>query len=89
MNKYTAEERIRAGMCAEINSEPKTDDKTIERARLEAKYGQVWDTEQLQKDFEVQGFMAPFVGVRRKSDGKKGAIMFQHHPRFYFNFNGD
>ena len=32
------------------------------------------------------GFMAPFIGVERKSDGQKGSIEFQHSPRFYFNF---
>jgi len=46
----------------------------------------VWDTDQLRAEFEVTGFMAPFVAVRRKSDGVKGAMMFQHHPRFYFDF---
>jgi hypothetical protein len=30
--------------------------------------------------------MAPFVVVRRLSDGQKGSLEFQHHPRFYFNF---
>lgn len=56
------------------------------RAELEKQYGQVWDTTQLQQDFEVEGFMAPFVVVKRKSDGKKGSLTFQHSPRFYFDF---
>ena len=30
--------------------------------------------------------MAPLVVVRRKSDGVKGSLMFQHSPRFYFGF---
>ena len=28
----------------------------------------------------------PLVVVRRKSDGQKGSLMFQAHPRFYFGF---
>lgn len=48
--------------------------------------GEVWDTEKLQQDFEVQGFAAPFVVVRRKSDGQQGTLTFVHNPRVYFNF---
>ena len=33
------------------------------------------------------GFMAPYVVVRRKSDGQRGSLMFQHDPRFYFSFD--
>jgi hypothetical protein len=56
------------------------------REALEARYGQVWDTAQLTKDFEVLGFAAPLVVVRRKADGRKGSLEFQPHPRLYFNF---
>jgi len=56
------------------------------RAELEAKYGECWDTKELQEIFSVEGFMAPFVVVRRKSDGKRGSLMFQGSPRFYFKF---
>jgi hypothetical protein len=56
------------------------------REALEAQYGQVWDTQQLARDFEVTGFLAPLVVVRRKADGVKGSLEFQHTPRFYFNF---
>jgi hypothetical protein len=73
-------EPIRREMVAEINAEPGS------RAALEAKHGQIWDTDQVRNEFEVIGFMAPLVGVRRKSDGVKGSLMFQHHPRFYFGF---
>lgn len=73
-------EGIRMAMTAEINA------KRAEREPLEKQHGQVWDTEELQRDFEVTGFMAPFCGVTRKSDGKKGAVMFQHYPRYYFDF---
>jgi hypothetical protein len=57
-----------------------------ERAVLEEKYGQTWNTEELQQDFSVLGFAAPYVIVERKSDHKKGSLMFQHHPRFYFGW---
>ena len=73
-------ETIRRARLAEINAEPNP------RATLEARYGQVWDTSELSEDFEAIGFMAPFVVVRRRSDGKKGSLEFQHSPRFYFNF---
>jgi len=57
-----------------------------ERQRLEARYGQVWDTTELMRDFVVSGFAAPFVVVTRKSDNATGTLEFQHHPRFYFSF---
>lgn len=73
-------EDVRRQMVKEINA--------VEGSRefLESSHGQVWDTDELQADFEVQGFMAPFIGVRRKSDDAKGSMEFQHAPRFYFNF---
>ncbi|HET7110141.1 MAG TPA: hypothetical protein VFI41_04675 [Gemmatimonadales bacterium] len=45
-----------------------------------------WTTETLQQEFSVIGFAAPFVVVRRKSDGQKGTLEFTHSPRVYFNF---
>ena len=73
-------EPFRRNRLAEINAEPGS------REALEAQYGKVWDTDQLSQDFEVIEFMAPLVVVKRKSDGKKGSVEFQHNPRFYFNF---
>jgi hypothetical protein len=74
-------EPLRRQRLAEINAQPGS------REALEAQHGQVWNTEELSLDFEAVGFMAPFVVVRRKSDGKKGSLEFQHNPRFYFNFS--
>ncbi len=74
-------ETIRRERVAEINAAPGS------RAALEAQYGQVWDTDQLRADFEVIGFMAPLVVVRRKSDGRKGSLEFQNSPRMYFNYS--
>lgn len=65
----------------EINADPSS------REALEAKYGKVWNAEELRQDFEVVGFAAPFIVVTRKSDNEKGSLEFQHHPRFYFNFD--
>lgn len=48
--------------------------------------GPTWDTTELQQDFEVRGFAAPFVVVRRRSDGVQGTLMFTHSPRIYFRF---
>ena len=73
-------EATRKELLVEINAEPGS------RAALEAEHGQVWDTNQLREEFEVTGFMAPVVVVRRKSDGQKGSLFFQHNPRFYFDF---
>ena len=73
-------EFARRCLQAKLNSE------AAERPDLEAKYGQVWNTEQLQQDFEVIGFAAPFVAIKRKSDNCKGSLAFQHYPRFYFTF---
>lgn len=76
-------EPIRRLRLVKLNSTPGS------RESLESKYGQVWDADELARDFEVLGFLAPFVVVRRKSDDMKGSLEFQHHPRFYFNFAED
>jgi hypothetical protein len=76
-------ENTRRQMVAAINAEPGS------RAALEAEHGQVWSTDELSQDFDVLGFMAPFVVVRRKADGVKGSLMFQHMPRFYYGFAKD
>ena len=73
-------EPIRRERLVEINAEPGT------RESLEAQYGKVWTTDELSEDFEVIGFSAPLVVVRRKADGVKGSLEFQHAPRYYFHF---
>jgi hypothetical protein len=50
---------------------------------------QSWNTEELQRDFTVHSFLAPFVIVTRKSDNAKGIMQFDHSPRRYFNFVAD
>jgi len=76
-------ESVRRELTSVINSAQ------AQRAQMEQEYGKVWDTTELTQEFSVQGFMAPFVVVKRKSDGVRGTLMFQHHPRFYFGFNED
>lgn len=75
-----ATESIRREMVKEINHEPGS------REDLEQKHGQVWDTKEMQEEFEPLGFMAPLIVVRRRSDGTKGSLKFQHNPRFYFDW---
>jgi hypothetical protein len=69
-------EGARRSLVAELNA-----------AGVPASYeGPVWTTEEMTREFDVQGFMAPFVVVRRKSDGLRGTLTFTHSPRFYFDF---
>ena len=70
-------------MQAEINAQPGS------REALEAEHGQVWNTQELGEDFEVLGFAAPLVVVRRRADGVLGSLFFQHSPRLYFSFCAD
>ena len=76
-------EAIRRARLAEINADPSS------REALEAVHGKVWDTQQLSDEFEVLGFLAPYCVVRRKADGVKGSLEFQHSPRFYHSFQPD
>lgn len=80
MNQPDPTEAARRHRLAEINVEPGS------RETLEALHGQVWDTQQLSQDFDVLGFMAPLIVVRRKAEGVKGSLEFQHSPRLYFNW---
>ncbi len=76
-------ESLRRERLVELNVRP------ADRETLEARHGQVWDIHQLARDFVVVGFMAPFVVVRRKTDGVLGSCEFQHNPRLYFNWMED
>ncbi len=76
-------ENARRQLVGELNAVPKG------RAELEAEHGEVWNLDELRRDFEPIGFLAPFVMVKRRSDGVVGSLMFQHAPRFYFYFLPD
>ena len=78
---HDSTENIRRQMVEEINANPGS------REALEEEHGQVWDTDELTRDFTVDGFMAPFVVIIRKSDGVKGTLQFKHFPRFYYGFS--
>ena len=69
-------EPFRRQRLAEINAQPGS------REALDAQHGQVWSTDELVQDFEVIGFLAPYIVVRRRSDGQRGSMEFQHSPRF-------
>ncbi len=73
-------ESTRRRMVTEINSNPS------KRQLLEEKYGEVYTLEELDKEFKIIGFMAPYIAVDRLSDDKRGTMMFQDRPRFYYNF---
>lgn len=71
-----------------------TDDPTesTRRALVAANEGpaeteQTWTTEEMTRDFEPIGFMAPFIVVRRRSDGAKGSLQFKNSPRVYFGWS--
>ena len=66
-----------------------TAEKEGDQKCLEKEYGtgNVWAGAELQEEFEVVSFMAPFVSVIRKKDNMKGVVQFIHRPRFYFDFS--
>jgi len=43
-------------------------------------------TEEMLTEYEVLGFAFCMCIVRRKSDGVKGTLDFDHMPRRYYNF---
>lgn len=51
----------------------------------------LWDTDALRAEFSVEAFAAPFVVVKRKSDGATGTLQFGRvgDTRYYFAFVAD
>src|SRR4051812_30381996 len=76
-------ESLRRARLAEINANPR------DRDGLRSAHGEVWDTSELKRDFEVLGFAAPYAVVRRRADGVLGSLVFQHQPRYFFSFVAD
>jgi len=74
-----ATESIRRAMMA--RDQPASD--------LAANTAHTWTPDQMRAEFDVDGFMAPFVVVRRRSDGARGMLEFTHLPRVYFNWTPD
>ena len=56
------------------------------RKELENIYKRVWNLAELKEEFTIIGFGGGMVVVQRISDGVKGAMDFQHMPRYYFDF---
>lgn len=75
-------EQARRELVQEVNQD-------TERAKLEEKYGEVMTTSEMQERYSVEGFLAPFIVCRRKTDGKRGTLMFSHSPRYYFSWQED
>lgn len=73
-------EAVRRELVEQINLVPGS------REALEAQHGKVYDTSELQDEYQPLGFLAPFIIVRRRSDGVRGSLMFQNSPRFYYGF---
>lgn len=76
-------------MVTDISADVESDNEEREKNRLIGLYGpsDVWNTDELRRDFEVTSFCAPFCMVRRRVDGVKGSVQFQPSPRFYFRFS--
>lgn len=83
MSETLEQEQARVMMTDHINRARRT------RDQVTAEEGPTWDTQELVRDFEVMGFLAPFVVVRRKLDGQTGSLLFQHDPRVYWGFQAD
>lgn len=52
----------------------------------------LWNTSDLQAEFKVEAFLAPFAEVTRKSDGAHGSLQFARADdgtRYYFAFVED
>ena len=84
-------ENLRLKALADANAVTREEDGEVRseeevRKDLEKVHGQVWNTQELQKDFIVHGFAAPFITATRKSDNKEGTLEFTHMPRFYHSF---
>lgn len=48
--------------------------------------GECWSTDEVQEEFEILGFMAPFVTAIKRSTGEKGVLTFVHNPRVYYGW---
>lgn len=62
----------------------KTDEDTI--ADLRKAHPDACNTDELKQQYNVTGFLAPFISCTRRSDGVKGTMNFIHSPRIYFDF---
>ena len=73
----TAVDVLRLDRLAAINAAPG------DRAKLETRYGQVWDPQELRRDFDVQGYLAPIVverTARPPADLRAGRVPGEQGP---------
>jgi hypothetical protein len=61
----------------------------MEKEELANIHDEVLSTSEAVQKYEFIAFCAPFVEVRRRTDGQIGTLEFQHSPRFYFKFVED
>ena len=53
---------------------------------VEALGGKTWSTAELQRDFVVRSFLAPYVLVTERASGRKGTLLFRNIPRTYYDW---
>ena len=58
----------------------------IDRKALEAKFGKVWNAQELEQDFVVTAFIGSTVVARRKADDLVGTLEFTNRPHLFYNF---
>jgi len=49
--------------------------------------GECWTTDEVTAEFEILGFMAPFVTAVRRATKEKGTLAFIHRPRIYYGWH--
>ena len=79
-------ESFRREAVAQINSEVESNDEDLERARLEKLHGKVYNTQEVQAEFDIEGFIFTCYRTSQAKSKISGTMEFQHSPRFYFNF---
>ena len=82
-------DQLRRQATQEINRLELTREQLVRDLETRKEPSQVWNTDELGREFEVTAFMAPCVFVRRRSDGETGTLFFQNWPRFYWGFATD
>ncbi|HRR40152.1 MAG TPA: hypothetical protein P5244_02850 [Syntrophales bacterium] len=82
-----AAEELQRYLIAAVNEQiPEGATQGTERLSLEKEYGKVWSPEELAKEFRVLSILAPLVYVRNITTGQTGTLLFQHYPRYYYDF---
>jgi hypothetical protein len=81
---------LRAEMAEAINSMAAEAEQLVGTAGVRLliwlQHGECYNSAEMAAAFEVVGFAAPMVVVRRRSDGVLGSLFFCNRPRFYYGF---